>query len=119
MLVRVVEGGFILGFSVGNSSENALIISHLRFADDTLILCGVDPDQIWHLRGVFMWFQAKYGLKINLNKSELVPVGHVPNVMELSSILGCRVSALPFTYLGLLSKRRKFGIVWWKRWKNV
>lgn len=46
MLVRAVEGGFISGFSVGNSGENALIISHLRFADDTLILYGVDsrPD---------------------------------------------------------------------------
>lgn len=62
---------------------------------------GLIPDQIWHLRGVFIWFQAKYGLKINLNKSELVPVGHVPNVTELACILGCRVSALPFTYLGL------------------
>jgi hypothetical protein len=41
------------------------------------------------------------GLKINLSKSDLVPVGHVPNVTELASILGCRVSAFPLTYLGL------------------
>ena len=41
------------------------------------------------------------GLKINLSKSDLVPVGHVPNITELASILGCRVSAFPLTYLGL------------------
>ncbi len=41
------------------------------------------------------------GLKINLSKSDLVPVGHVPNVTELASILGCRVSAFSLTYLGL------------------
>jgi hypothetical protein len=40
-------------------------------------------------------------LKINLGKLELVPVGDVSNVHELTSILGCRVSALPLTYLGL------------------
>ena len=77
------------------------LISHLLFADDTLIFCGTDPIQLWHLQGVFIWFQAISGLKINLSKSELVPIGHVPNVTELASILGCRVSAFPLTYLGL------------------
>ena len=40
-------------------------------------------------------------MKINLSKSELVPVGQVPNVNELAGVLGCKVSALPLTYLGL------------------
>ena len=42
-----------------------------------------------------------FGLKIYLGKSELVPVGYVSNVRELASILGCRVSTLPLSYLGL------------------
>lgn len=69
--------------------------------DDTLIFCGADSEQVWHLRGVFIWFQAISGLKINLSKSELAPVGTVQNVPELESILGCRVTSLPLTYLGL------------------
>lgn len=48
-----------------------------------------------------IWFLAISGLKIDLTKSELVLVGHVPNIVELASILGSRVSALPLTYLGL------------------
>ena len=76
------------------------LISHLLFADDTLIFCGADPIQLWHLQGVFIWFQAISGLKINLSKSELVPIGNVPNVTELASILGCKVLAFPLTYLG-------------------
>jgi hypothetical protein len=40
-------------------------------------------------------------LKINLAKSELVPMGDVPNVDALACILGCRVSSLPLKYLGL------------------
>jgi hypothetical protein len=101
MLAKAVERGFISGFSVGNSVETSVTISHLLFADDTLIMCGADPVQLWHLRGVFIWFQAISGLKVNLSKSELVPVGNVPNVSELASILGCRISAFPLTYLGL------------------
>jgi hypothetical protein len=100
MLAKAVESGFISSFSVGNSTENSVTISHL-FADDTLIMCGADPIQLWHLQGVFIWFQAISGLKVNLSKSELVPVGHVPNVTELANILGCRISSFPLTYLGL------------------
>ena len=80
MLDRAVEGGFLSGFSVGNNGCNVVSISHLLYAEDTLIFCGAEPDQLWHLRGVFIWFQALSSLKINLSKSELVPVGHVSNL---------------------------------------
>jgi hypothetical protein len=53
------------------------------------------------LEGVFIWFQAISRLKINLSKTELVAVGQVPNVYELAGILGCKVTALPLSYLGL------------------
>lgn len=41
------------------------------------------------------------GLKINVAKSELVPIGVVGDVKGLACILGCRVSSLPMKYLGL------------------
>ena len=56
MLDKAVEGGFLVGFDVDNSGRNALSISHLFFADDTLILCGADMDQLWHLREIFIRF---------------------------------------------------------------
>jgi hypothetical protein len=40
-------------------------------------------------------------LKINLQKSELVTVGQVPNIEELAGILRCRISSFPKKYLGL------------------
>jgi hypothetical protein len=46
-------------------------------------------------------FEAVSGLKINLAKSVLVPVGAVDNLDELASVLGCGVSSLPIKYLGL------------------
>uniref|UniRef100_A0A2N9GLC7 Isopropylmalate dehydrogenase-like domain-containing protein n=1 Tax=Fagus sylvatica TaxID=28930 RepID=A0A2N9GLC7_FAGSY len=53
------------------------------------------------------------GLKINLSKSELVPVGPVPNVPELAGIMGCSVASLPLTYLGLpLGASFKMKSIW-------
>ena len=101
MLGRAVEGGYNLGFMVGQSNGSELLIYHLLFVDDTLFFCGDDLLQIWHLRGVFIWFQAISGLKINLSKLELVPLGQLLNVNELASVLDCKVSALPLSYLGL------------------
>ena len=41
------------------------------------------------------------GLKVNVAKSEMVPIGEVNNMHALAEILGCRVRALPMTYLGM------------------
>ena len=48
-----------------------------------------------------MLFEALLGLKINLNKSEIIPIGPVAYVEELASELGCKVGSLPTSYLGL------------------
>ena len=41
------------------------------------------------------------GLKVNVVKSKMVPIGEVNNVHALAEILGCRVGALPMAYLGM------------------
>ena len=48
-----------------------------------------------------MRFEAFSNLKINLNKSEIIPLGRVDNVESLTAELGCRVGSLPTMYLGL------------------
>ena len=42
------------------------------------------------------------GLRVNLGKSEMVPVGEVENIRELVDLLYCEVGSLPMTYLGIL-----------------
>jgi hypothetical protein len=101
MLGSAIEGGYNSGFMVGQSKGSELLIYHLLFVDDTLFFCGVDLLQIWHLQGVFIWFRAIFWLKINLSKLELVLVGQLLNVNELAGVLGCKVSTLPLSYLGL------------------
>jgi hypothetical protein len=96
MISAAVHGGLLQGFTVGNVS-----FSHLLFADDTLIFCSAVPSQIHYLRTVFLLFEAASGLKVNLAKSVLIPVGNVEHVDSLAGILGCGVELLPVKYLGL------------------
>jgi hypothetical protein len=85
---------------VGSKHSGVLDISHMLFADETGF-CGAKPDHFRYLRALFLCFEAASGLKINLAKLELVLVGNVDNVDELTGIMGCRVSSLPLKYLGL------------------
>ena len=60
-----------------------------------------------------MWFEAMLGLRMNLNNSEIIPIGPVDNMEELASELGCTVGSLPTSYLGLpLSAKHKTLGVW-------
>ena len=54
------------------------------------------------LTWAIMWFEVVSGLKINLHKSELIPVGVVPNFKDLDRVLGCKMGYIPSCYLGLL-----------------
>ena len=58
-------------------------ISHFLFADDTLLFCGADLNHLCNLQSLFLCFEAASGLKTNLAKSELFPVGNVGNVARL------------------------------------
>ncbi|RVX21200.1 Methionine aminopeptidase 1D, chloroplastic/mitochondrial [Vitis vinifera] len=57
--------------------------------------------------------RAASGLRINLAKSEIIPVGEVDEILEMAVELGCKVGQLPSTYLGLpLGAPNKAGYVW-------
>jgi len=54
-----------------------------------------------------------FGLKVNLAKSALIPIGEVPDLPQLALFFGCGVDSLPSTYLGLpLGASYKSKIVW-------
>jgi len=82
MISIAVSGGLLEGFKVGNAT-----FSHLLFADDTLIFCSARFSQLRYLRSLFFLFEATLGLKVNLAKSNLIPLGNVDQVGRLASIL--------------------------------
>jgi len=40
MISITVDSGRLSGFSVGSNTQDAMMVSHLLFANDTLIFCG-------------------------------------------------------------------------------
>ncbi|GAU25874.1 hypothetical protein TSUD_164150 [Trifolium subterraneum] len=77
-------------------------VSHLQFADDTLLMGTKSWVNVRALRAVLVLFETMSGLKVNFNKSMLVGV-NIPDswLGEAASALGCRVGNIPFLYLGL------------------
>ena len=113
MLDKAIHEGHMLGFSVGNLEGRSMVVSHLLFADDTLIFCEADLDQILILRMILIRFEAMSGLKINLGKSEFVPVGVVHNIDLFLVVLGCKQGSFPMKYLGLpLGAKFKNKSIW-------
>ncbi|XP_075084394.1 chitin elicitor receptor kinase 1 [Nicotiana tabacum] len=113
MMDRTAGGGFLRGFAAPIGVLSARRVSHLLFADDTLVFCDADMDQLTYLKQVLQWFQIVSGLKINLGKCEIFPVGEVANIDALSYVLRCKVGSLPTTCMDLpLGTSHKDTTVW-------
>jgi hypothetical protein len=113
ILKKVEDSGLIRGFQASRSGVPGLSISHILFADDTMIMCDADPVQLMYLRLAMTCFEASTGLRVNLGKSEIVPVGDVVNLRVLADILCCRIGSLPMNYLGMpLGSTFKSTLIW-------
>ena len=75
LIRRAVEGGFISGCNIWRGSGSVANISHLLFADDTIVFCEAKKEHLTYLSWILCWFETVLGLRINLVKSEIIPVG--------------------------------------------
>ena len=102
ILKKTEDGGLPRGFHMGPVNSIGVHISHLLFADDTVLFCEASREQLLFIRLALSFFQAFTSLKVNVRKSEIVSVGEVRNIGALANILRCRVGSLPMKYLGML-----------------
>ena len=101
-IVKRIEGvGLLSDFRADGRRGGGECVSHLLIADDTILFCDANVEQLLHVCLLLLCFQAVTGLKFNVSKSEMVPIGDIHNVHALVEILDCRVGSLPMTYLDM------------------
>jgi hypothetical protein len=82
--------------------HNPTVLSHLQFADDTLLIGVKNWVNVRALRAVLVLFENMSGLKVNYHKSNLFDINIEDSwLLEAASILSCKVGRIPFMYLGL------------------
>ena len=100
IMLFVIEAGLFNGYRVGR--DNDLCLSHLQFADDTLIIGDKSWLNVRSMQAVLLLFEQVSGLKVNFNKSLITRVNVSDSwLYEAAMVLNCRVGTLPFVYLGL------------------
>ncbi|KAK3225983.1 hypothetical protein Dsin_005845 [Dipteronia sinensis] len=98
LFLRAHELNLIKGVTFG---DNAVHISHIQFADDTIIF--LEPNMVYLLNSkrILMCFELASGLRINFHKSCVVRVGkHIRDVKAWARRFKCKKASLPITYLG-------------------
>lgn len=85
-LLKAFQGGLLEGCVVGKRN---MVVSHLQFADDTLVFYKNSCSQTMYLPCVIRCVEAVSELWVNLSMSRLFGVGHNPNICRLDEVLGC------------------------------
>jgi len=100
LMESLIRNNLYSGYQVGNNAGTT--VSHLQFADDTLILGDKSWANIRAMRAILLLFQSLSGLKVNFSKSCLVGVNVASSwLSEAAMVLNCKVGSVPFVYLGM------------------
>ncbi|GJY44030.1 RNA-directed DNA polymerase, eukaryota [Tanacetum coccineum] len=96
---RTVEAGIFTGIKI----DSALSISHLFYADDAVFIGEWTDSNLRSIIQMLHCFSLASGLKINLQKSNLLGVGVTGSLVnEAAASIGCSVMKAPFKYLGVM-----------------
>uniref|UniRef100_A0A2N9GJ10 Reverse transcriptase zinc-binding domain-containing protein n=1 Tax=Fagus sylvatica TaxID=28930 RepID=A0A2N9GJ10_FAGSY len=58
-------------------ADNGSAQPNVEESYDTILFCDADPEQLLYICMVLICFEVVTGLKVNMNKSEMVPIGEV------------------------------------------
>ena len=96
MILRAKELQLVDGVEIG---KDKVEITHLQFADDTVIFCPEKEIVIKNYRRLLDYFSLVLGLTINFSKLALIPLGCGDRwAVDISHFLKCKLQNLPLTY---------------------
>nr|GEY57212.1 RNA-directed DNA polymerase, eukaryota [Tanacetum cinerariifolium] len=96
---RAVEAGIFFGIKI----DPTISISHLFYADDAIFIGQWSDSNLSSIIHMLQCFSLASGLKINLQKSNLLGVGVKDSLVnEATGSIGCSVMKAPFKYLGVM-----------------
>ncbi|GKU92387.1 hypothetical protein SLEP1_g6121 [Rubroshorea leprosula] len=99
IISSAVSLGLFNGIAIGQRGMN---VTHLQFADDSIVFGEASDENIWAVKSVMRIFEMVSGLKVNFGKSVLMGINVSEEWMSrTSSILNCKQGKLPCKYLGV------------------
>ena len=87
------------GIKIG---RNEIMLSHLQYADDTILFCPPDLNYLINIKKALILFDLASGLHVNFHKTALMGI-NIPDpwLHNAAETLMCQQGSIPFTYLGL------------------
>ena len=71
MINATSNARLIKGFSPSSEEQE---ITYLQFADDTILFCDAEEEQLRNFKAILLCFEAVLGLRVNFFKSELIGI---------------------------------------------
>ncbi|KAL4193561.1 hypothetical protein AMTRI_Chr06g177340 [Amborella trichopoda] len=114
LFIRNVEAkGHFLCFQMPNDGP---CISHIQYADATLLFCDAKHLQIANISTFLKCCEVTLGLEVIFAKSSVVGINYNDVVMrEFAEIMGCNVETFPIVYLGLPVSNGRLSMAIWDK----
>lgn len=113
IISKGVDGNIVELFKIG---RNEVVLSHLRFADDTMLFCFGKEESFLILIHVVAFFEDYSGFKINRSKCTVFVFGINSDQAKLQKwvkVFDCEVGSFPSFYLRLLLRGNSKAVSFW------
>jgi hypothetical protein len=117
MVLKAQSNGLIIGL-IDHMIPGGITI--MQYADDTVLCLKNDVLKERNAKLLLYLFEQLSGLKINLEKSEIILIGGDNSlVVEFAETFNCQIGCFPIKYLGVPISSGDY--MWWigKSWKKT
>jgi hypothetical protein len=100
LIIKAQTPSTINGIAI---AQNAPKVSHLFFADDSIIFCKAKKEEAIHLKAIFDEYQRISGQQINMAKSEMTFSPNIQQAIkdEFKGVLPLSITNTILKYLGM------------------